>query len=157
MNNIGYKNLEKAIQKNELRLYLISDPKYRTNSIIGADVMNDFFDIVYSLNEYGNSHIGFDKIINEKLNEILNENKIFYTYSVANIIKEQIELESKNKNKISFIDEKLLENLRHAITSKKQDLKKLFDYEGVFYNNGLMGVYELIDNNVYESTGHHIL
>lgn len=157
MENIGYKNLEEAIKNDELKLYLVSNPKYTTNSIRGADVMNDFYDITYSLNIYGDKHPGFDKYLNNILIQIINENKIFYTYSVANIIKEQIELEYENKNKITFIDEQLLEKLKQAIFDKRSELVKLFDYEGSFYNNGLMGVYEKFDENIFKNTGHHIL
>ena len=138
-NNIGYKNLKKAIQNSELELYLIGNHKYRINSIYGADVMADFWDITYNLNVYGQDHPGFDKFLNEKMIQILGDNKIFYTYAVANIIKEQTELECQNRNKINFLNQQLLEKLKFAINSQKEQLVKFYDYEASLYSNGLLG------------------
>lgn len=157
MKNIGYINLELALKNGEFKEYLVSNHKYRTLSVQGADIMNDFFDITYSLNEFGSTHPGFDKFINDKMIEILKENKIFFTYSIANIVKEQINLQLNKKNKIDFIDENLLINLKQAIINQKEELSQKFNYEGAFYNNGLMGVYESIDKEVYNNIGHHII
>lgn len=84
--NIGYINLEKALANNELKLYLSSNPKYTGKTIRGFDVMNDFFDVTVALNDYGEVHVGFDNFVHSTMMEILSENKIFWTYSVVNII-----------------------------------------------------------------------
>ncbi len=151
--NIGYINLEKAVANNELKLYLSSDPKYTSKTIRGADVMNDFFDVTVALNDYGETHVGFDKIVHSVMMEILSENKIFWTYSVVNIINKQLQLEKRGKSKIDFIDERLLMAIKHAISTKKERLEQISDYEGALYTNGLMGAYEKIDQTVYENKG----
>lgn len=158
MNNyIGYINLEKAIANNELKLYLCSHPKYSSKTVRGADIMNDFYDVTVALNEYGEKHMGFDDLVKSTMMEILTENKIFWTYSVVNIINKQLQLEKNGKNKINFIDENLLMAIKHAISTKKDELEKVSDYEGVLYSNGLMGAYEKIDQTVYESKGQRLL
>ena len=156
-NYIGYINLEKAVANNELKLYLCSHPKYSSKTVRGADVMNDFYDVTVALNEYGEKQIGFDDLVRATMMGILTENKIFWTYSVVNIINEQLQLEKNGKNKISFIDENLLMAIKDAIATKKDQLEKVTDYEGVLFSNGLMGVYEKIDQTVYESKGQRLL
>ena len=89
--------------------------------------------------------------------EILSENKIFWTYSIINIINKQLQLEKRGKSKIEFIDESLLMAIKYAISTKKERLEQIFDYEGALYTNGLMGVYQKVDQIVYENKGCRLL
>lgn len=154
--NIGYEKLENAVRVGELKDYLTSRPKYAVYNSYGVDVMNDFYIITVSLNDYGENRVEFVNLLYKTIIEILKENKIFYTYSIINIIKEQIELEFSGKAKINFIDNEMLNLVKGAILKHKSELEKMFDYDGQFYSNGLMGLYNNMNTNIYNKTGRRI-
>lgn len=157
MENRGLINLRYAVNHGELKEYLVSYPDYVTHSQNGINVMNDFVDITYSLNKYGFENPGFDKIIHDTMLDILSEKKVFSTYSLANIINEQLNFEKRGSNLIKFIDEQLLVALKESINTHKSMLSTIFDFEGSYFKTGLLGVYENMDKNVYSNSGRHIL
>lgn len=157
MANIGLVYLRDAIDHGELRSYLVSHPRYTIHSQNGINVMNDFDILVRCLNEYGSENLGFDKILHDTMLEILSEHKVFYTYSLANIIYRQLDLEKNGKSLINFIDDQLLIALKDSVNSHKSRLSSFFDFEGFYFKAGLLGVYESIDKCIYNNAGRHIL
>lgn len=157
MDTIGYINLKEAIRNNELKLFLTSNFKYSIKDKQGFDTMNDFYEIVLAINQYGEEHPEFINILKNAIMQILNENKLFYTYSIINIIKEQFYLESKSKNKIQFIDDMMLLEIKRQILMNKEQYETIFKYEGTLYKNGLMGSIENIDNYINSNSGKRIL
>lgn len=153
----GERNLKKAIAAGELNLFIESNYKYITKSIYGADVMNDFYDIVIALNNYGEKNKRFVSVLKQTILDVLNEDKIYYTYSVVNIVYEQIQLTNRGKNKIDFVDVDIITAIKNSIINRKEELSNSTGYEGSLYTNGLLGVYERINQYIIENNGTAIL
>ena len=89
--------------------------------------------------------------------DVLNEDKIYYTYSVVNIVYEQIQLSNRGKNKIDFVDVDIITAIKNSIINRKEELSNSTGYEGSLYTNGLLGVYERINQYIIENNGTAIL
>lgn len=157
MEKIHYEKLLEAIEKGELYNYIVGDLKYKFPTDRNFDLRNDYKQLVANLNIYGSEHPEFIKQLCDTLKEVLIEGKLINVYSVANIIKHQIQLEKNGTNKITFIDSELLDLLKKIISTRKEEFTNLKRHEAAYYENGMYGVYENWNEEIFKHTGKSIL
>lgn len=139
--------LEEAILKGDLKLYLVSHYLYSYKDHCGCDVMNDFYAISCELNSYATGNIAFVMDLHETIMDILDENKIYYTYSIINIIAEHLYLTEKKSNSFDY-DVAVIKKIKNNIFTQKQILCSEKSYDGIFYDDGLLGVYKRLNAKI---------
>ena len=155
----AYKKLEIAVNNNDLMSYLLSTPEYRLSSYYDPNYskMNDYKSLVCALNDYGKTHDSFASVLQKTIIDCLNRETPGAAYSIMQIVREQLILESQNKNQISFLNKDIYVKLHDVIVKNMEFFKNFKQYEGEMYENGMSDVFIKWSDEIYSHTGNKII
>ena len=115
------------------------------------------FGFVYLFFYNGRQNINFCNELYSTVVKILDSKEPLEIYSIFQLVRFQLILETRKQNSIQFINEKLLLKLKSAILENREFFESYNGYEAFMSKDGMMGRFRNWDNQVSVLCGRKIL
>lgn len=146
-----------SIKQNELYKVLLGDDKYKVelSSFIGANVPTDWPNImrggIYKIfNEY--PQINVKEELENTLNFLLDKD-VFEIYVAVSVLFFQIMSEENMTSPFKINREKIVSSVRSTLMKNKDQMYQYKKWMGGYYQNGIWGEIERINNILKEDYG----
>lgn len=146
-----------SIKQNELYKVLLGDDKYKVelSSFIGANVPTDWPNImrggIYKIfNEY--PQINVKEQLENTLNFLLDKD-VFEIYVAVSVLFFQIMSEENMTSPFKINREKIVSSVRSTLMKNKDQMYQYKKWMGGYYQNGIWGEIERINNILKEDYG----